>query len=271
MRIAVTGGKGGTGKSMVATALAAILSENNKVLLVDADVECPNDHLILSIKRNKLKSVYQFKPVFDQDKCIKCGACSRACKEKALLFIKDKFPVFIPEQCTGCGACMVACPSGAISKGRKKIGVIYSGKKKKLSFLSGETIEGVEETSPVVNALKKEVKEGFDYEIIDTAAGAHCTVISALINSDLALVVTEPTPFGSHDAALMLELLDKLGIPSLIVLNKSTIGDKELIKKLGVKIITEVPYDKKIINDYASGRVVKHKAFDKIIRYLEVL
>ncbi|MBD3311876.1 4Fe-4S dicluster domain-containing protein [archaeon] len=271
MRIAVTGGKGGTGKSLVATSLAAELSKNNKVLLVDADVECPNDHLVLSIKRRELRKVVQFKPEFNYDKCVKCGACSRACKEKAILFVKHDFPKFVPEQCIGCGACLAACPSRAITKGKNKIGMIYSGEKSNLSFLSGETIEGVEETSPVVNTLKKEIKDGFDYEIIDTAAGAHCSVISALIGSDLALVVTEPTPFGSHDAALMLELLGKLGIPSVIVLNKSTIGEKGLIKGLGSEVIAEIPYDKKILEAYAAGRVVKHKAFDKIIKYLEDL
>lgn len=271
MRIAVTGGKGGTGKSLVATSLAAELSKNKKVLLVDADVECPNDHLVLSIKRRELRKVFQFKPEFNYDNCVKCGACSRACREKAILFVKDDFPKFIPEQCIGCGACLAACPSGAITKGRKKIGLIYSGEKNNLSFLSGETIEGVEETSPVVNALKKEIKEGFDYEVIDTAAGAHCSVISALIDSDLALVVTEPTPFGSHDALLMLELLKKLDIPSVIILNKSTIGDKALINNLSADIITEIPYDKKILEAYAKGRVVKHPAFAEMVSYLEGL
>lgn len=269
MRIAVTGGKGGTGKSLVATALAAKLSEKKRVLLIDADVECPNDHLLLSINRQKAKSVFQLKPEFDNDKCIKCGACSRACKEKAIIMIKNQYPKFIPKQCTGCGACLVACPTGAISRGRKKIGEIYQGEKQGLSLLSGEIEEGLEETSPVVNALKKEIKKGFDYEIIDTAAGAHCNVISALIGSDMALIVTEPTPFGAHDAGLMIELLKKLEIPFLIIINKSTIGDKSLIKKLPGEVIAEIPYKKELIEAYAGGKVVKHEAFDGIVDYLE--
>ena len=87
-KIAVTGGKGGTGKSTVATALAYQLSKQNKVLLVDADVDCPNDHLILSIKRKKEKDVLQTIPKWDFDQCNKSGACAQVCKYNAIVFIK---------------------------------------------------------------------------------------------------------------------------------------------------------------------------------------
>jgi len=138
MRIGITGGKGGTGKSTIATALAVELAKKNKVLLIDADADCPNDHLILSIKRKKAKDVFQLIPKWDFKKCIKCGKCSFVCKQHAIVFIKNKFPIFIPEQCNGCKACMFACPTGAIKKDKKKIGSIYYGKKGNISFVSGE-------------------------------------------------------------------------------------------------------------------------------------
>ena len=83
--IGITGGKGGTGKSTVATALAFELAKVRKVLLVDADVDCPNDHLLLSIKRNNLETVYQRIPKFDVKKCSKCGKCGQVCKTNAIV------------------------------------------------------------------------------------------------------------------------------------------------------------------------------------------
>jgi len=276
MKVAITGGKGGTGKSLVATALAVELAKRKyKVLLVDADVDCPNDHLILSIKRKKVKDVSQPIPKFDFKKCIKCGRCSEVCKQRAIVFVKGKNPIFIPELCYGCSACMIACPTKAISKDKKKIGTIYSGANYGVNFVSGEIEIGVEESSPVVNACKKYLKnieKDFDFVIIDTAAGTHCTVISALLECDLALAVTEPTPLGEHDLKLILQLLKVLKVPSKIILNRSTIGDKkktkEISKKAKVPILAEIPYKKEILSAYMQGKPVKDKSIEYIARSL---
>jgi MinD superfamily P-loop ATPase len=72
-KIAITGGKGGVGKSMMATSLAVEFARTNRTMLVDADAECPNDHLLLSIKRKKSTIIYQSMPKWDFDKCTKCG------------------------------------------------------------------------------------------------------------------------------------------------------------------------------------------------------
>jgi len=294
MRIAITGGKGGTGKSMVATALAVELAKSQKsksserleiskkfqsrkkVLLIDADVGCPNDHLILNIKMKKEKDVFQPIPVFDFKKCIKCGKCSEVCKEAAIVFVKDKFPIFIPEQCIGCSACLIACPQGAISKGKKKVGTIYSGKNYGVEYLSAETEVGLEEESPVVNGLKnfvKEKKENYGFVLVDTASGVHCQVISALMSCEIALAVTEPTPLGAHDLELILRLLKILKIKFKVVLNKATIGNKKLIEKIVKKykteIIAEIPYRKEILKAYSRGKPIKEENIDKIVEYLE--
>ena len=101
MKIAVTGGKGGTGKSTVAISLAVEFARNKKTLLVDADVECPNDHLLLSAKRKKYSNVYQPIPKWDFKKCIKCGKCASVCKQNAIVFVKNKYPAFIKDVCIG--------------------------------------------------------------------------------------------------------------------------------------------------------------------------
>jgi len=276
MRIAITGGKGGTGKSTVATSLAIELSKKNKVLLLDADVDCPNDHLILNIKRKEEKDIFQPIPKFNFDKCKKCGRCAEVCRENAIVFIKDKYPIFIPEQCIGCSACMIACPNQAIGKDKKKNGTIYSGSNYNINFFSAETEIGVEEESPVVNALKNHIKnkeKNYDFILVDTSPGTHCNVISALQECELAFCVTEPTPLGAHDLKLSLELLKILKIPSKIVLNKSSLGNKKIIeelkKKYQTEIIIEIPYKKKILKSYSKGEPIEDKNIKKLAEILE--
>ena len=121
MKIAITGGKGGTGKSMVATSLAIEFARDKITTLIDADVECPNDHLLLSIKRKEFVKIYQPIPKWDFNKCTKCGKCASVCKQNAIVFVKERYPVFVKDLCIGCGACIAACPQNAISKTKKEI------------------------------------------------------------------------------------------------------------------------------------------------------
>jgi MinD superfamily P-loop ATPase len=275
MRIGITGGKGGIGKSTVATALAVELAKSKKILLLDADVDCPNDHIILSIKRKKEEGVFQSIPKWDFNKCIKCGKCADVCKQSAIIRVKEKFPVFFPEMCIGCNACSIICPTGAITKDKKQIGTIYSGKAHGIDLITGEMAIGYEESSPIVNAEKKfvlEQKKIYDYIIVDTGAGAHCNVISALIDCDLALAVTEPTPLGAYDLKLILELSKLLKIPVKVIINKSNLGDKKLIKNLikdyKTEIIAEIPYKKEIFEQFSKGEPIKNEVITKIANNL---
>ena len=234
MKIAITGGKGGTGKSTVATALAVELASKNKVLLMDADTDCPNDHLIISIKRKKQEDIFQLIPKWDFKKCIKCGRCAKVCRANAVLSIKDRYPIFVKDLCNGCGACIFACPTKAISKDKQIIGTIYSGKGYGIDLLTAEMRIGYEEASPIVNALKKfsaKIENKYDYIIIDTAPGTHCNVISALLGCDLAIAVTEPTPLGAADLDLILQLCKVLKVKATVILNRADVGDKKLIEK----------------------------------------
>lgn len=261
--IAITGGKGGTGKSTVATALAYELSKNNSVLLVDADVDCPNDHLLLNIQRNKLKIVYQRIPWINQKKCIKCGKCGKVCKTKALISIKDRTPIFIQEQCNGCGACQIVCPENAITWQKKEIGKLYDGSKDNLNLLSGDLKANQPTSEFIVNHLNEEiqkVKKNYDYIIIDTAAGTHCPVIAAFELANKVIAVTEPTPLGVHDLEIILRLLKRINKNGSVIINRSDVGDiqkvKNLTNKYDTKIIFNIPYSKEIVDSYSKGNPI---------------
>jgi len=271
--IGITGGKGGTGKSTIATALAYKLAKKNNVLLVDADVDCPDDHLLLSIERKLFKKVEQRIPKWELNKCTKCGQCGTACRSNAIVSIKDKNPIFMQSQCNGCGACVLKCPADAITWGKKEIGRIYSGLNHDIDLLSGELKINEPVSEFIVNSLKGIIetkKKNYDYIIIDTAAGTHCPVIAALEICDTVFAVTEPTPLGCHDLELILQLLKQLGTNPNIILNRSDIGDKgiivELAKAYDFPIIAEIPYSKEIVDDYAKGKPVYIKAVNEIKR-----
>ncbi|MCF7916582.1 MAG: ATP-binding protein [Candidatus Omnitrophica bacterium] len=276
MKIAITGGKGGTGKSTIATALASYLAKDNKVLLIDADVDCPGDDLLLSLKLEKVKNVESMIPVFDFDKCLGCGKCAEVCPEKAIVFVSGKKPVFIPEQCIGCRACKIVCPAKAIKESAQAIGEIFISQKENLTLLSGKMKTGVEESSLVVNAVKKfylEWKKDFGYIIIDTAAGTHCPVIAALSGSDQALAVAEPTPLGAHDLELILSLTEKLKIKTQIMINRVGLGQENLIEKIAKKnqkeIIARIPYSREIEKRYCSGQMIESLEIEKIANYFK--
>jgi len=273
MRIGITGGKGGTGKSTIATALAYELAKKNKVLLIDADVDCPNDHIILPINRDKVKDVKQVIPKFDLSKCRKCGKCGEACRFNAIAAVKGKIPIFVECPCNGCQACIIACPNNAIKKGERIVGEIFKGKKGDLTLVSAQIIPNYAGSAFVVGKEKefaKKTEKDYDHIITDTSPGAHCNVIEALQDCDLPIAVTEPTPLGVHDLDLILKLVQVLNKKAKIVLNRSDIGDKDLIKRIAKKynteIITEIPYSKKLIEQYSSGKPVKIKLVDDIIR-----
>lgn len=275
MKIAITGGKGGTGKSTIASALAVELGKKYNVLLVDMDADCPNDHLLLSINRELVHNVEQRIPEWDISKCIKCGACGPVCKTNAIVSIKGANPLFVHSQCNGCGACAITCPVKAIGWGKKDIGYIYSGTNYRIDLLSGELKVNEPLSEMVINNLKEvieEKKKNYAFIICDTAAGTHCDVISALEDCDFVFAVTEPTPLGSHDLELILRLVNKLKIQANIILNMADIGDSKIIedisKKYKTKIIAEIPYDKKILEAYSKGLPVKNQAINKLADYV---
>ena len=258
MKIGITGGKGGVGKSMVATSLAVEFARKTKTMLVDADAECPNDHLLLSIKRKKYAAVYLSIPKFDYNKCTKCGKCALACKRGAIVWVKGKYPAFVKDDCIGCMACLSACPYGAITETKKEIGTIYSGKNYGVNLVSSELKLGELASGEVVAEVRKysdKINEKMKAKVvvIDSSPGIGCPVIASLVGTDYIVGVTEPTPSALFDLKRVLYLAEHFGIKHGIVINKFDLAEnfyKEIEKfaKINkIPILGKIPYRKDFV------------------------
>ncbi len=251
MILSVAGGKGGTGKTTVAINMALAL---NNIQLLDCDVEEPNVHLLLHPKINETKSVYVPIPRVDEELCDHCGECSEFCEYNAL-FVGPEHVVVFPELCIGCGGCAIVCPKEAITEERRKIGTVKVGSVESTELVYGELVVGEPMAVPVIKEVKKQIKSD-KTTIIDSPPGTSCPVIESIHGSDYCLLVTEPTPFGLHDLKMMIQVVEDVGIPYGIVVNRSGLGDRKMhdyCEEKKVPILLEIPFQRRIAEFYSRG------------------
>ncbi|PHR27405.1 MAG: (4Fe-4S)-binding protein [Desulfotalea sp.] len=252
MIISIASGKGGTGKTTVATNLA--LSLKGDVNLLDCDVEEPNAHLFIKPTIDKVETVSTFVPKIDDAKCNLCRKCTDICRFSALAVAGNSLLVF-PEMCHSCEGCLEVCPEGAISASTRELGVLESGHCGDLGFYSGRIRVGEAMSPPLIKKVRTKERER-EITIIDAPPGTSCPVIAAMKGSDFVLMVTEPTPFGLHDLKLAVEAVKVLGIPSGLVINRSDMGDngvKEYAKQENIPVFLEIPFERKIAEAYSRG------------------
>ncbi|MCB2192548.1 MAG: ATP-binding protein [Deltaproteobacteria bacterium] len=260
MNLAVASGKGGTGKTTVSASLASIWPA--PVLAVDLDVEEPNLHLFLQPEILGSEKAYMEVPKADESKCTACGACSDICQFKAISLLGDVLISF-PEMCHGCGACLEVCPAGALTPDRRELGEVSWGEAGKLGFVQGRLRVGEAMSPPLMRYVRAKAaslaaQRGADM-IVDCPPGVSCPAVNAVMDSDVILLVTEPTPFGLYDFRLAHQAFAPMGKPMAAVINRAGLGDDEVrryCQRHDLPILAEIPFDREVAQAYSQGQVV---------------
>ncbi len=256
--IAIASGKGGTGKTTIATNLAcAIAGAGKEVQYLDCDVEEPNGHIFLKPEIENTSSVTIGVPDLDFELCNGCGKCGELCQYNAIVCLKDK-PLVFEQLCHSCGGCMLICPTGAIKEKAKEIGFVDIGYANGVKFGQGRLKIGDIHTPSLIKQVKScSIREGI--VIIDAPPGTSCPVIQALKGSDFVLLVTEPTPFGLNDLKLAVGMVRELEIPFAVVINRSDPNEKmvnEYCRQENIDVILEIPEERRIAEAYSVGTMI---------------
>ena len=265
LKVAVLSGKGGVGKSMLASSLAILFSrfgagkKKLSLLAVDADADAPNLDIWLGGVKSWDKTipvVASEKPVIDYEKCDGCGLCAQHCKFGAIKMVEGR-PIINQFLCEGCGVCEQVCPRKAIllkpvQNGEIKIKYLPNHR---FLLVSGHLFPGETSSGKVVDVLLQKAK-GSDYQLmlIDTAPGTGCPVKAVLRESDLVIAVAEPTITSFSDLKKVLEVVNFFRLPYLIVINKSGINpvlEGKMITWAGEKLLGKINYDSQIFRSVA--------------------
>jgi len=292
MQVAIASGKGGTGKTTLASNLAWTASElGHAVTYMDCDVEEPNGHLFLRPEWMVEQSIDTRVPRIDLDECTLCGQCGAFCRFGAIVCVGKAVKVF-PEMCHSCGGCTLVCPMGAIQEDLHSIGTTRIGASGMMCIVDGTLRVGQHLGPPAIRAVKKFAQatgatkaasrrplaqsdnhfdeadcdvaaracsiSEYDLRIIDTPPGTSCSMVEAIRDSDLVILVTEPTPFGVHDLQLAIETVSVLNLPMGVVINRSGPNDQGVIdccRHAQVSILGEIPDDHRVAVAYSDGRL----------------
>ncbi len=255
MIITVASGKGGTGKTTVATNLAVSMGAG--VQLLDCDVEAPNAHLFLIPTLDHSQTIFATVPEIDEQKCSLCRKCVEICRFKAIA-VAGKTILTFPELCHSCGGCMAVCPEGAISEGRRELGELQQGTFQAGDFVQGRLRVGEAMSPPLIKAVRTYTQPDM-INIIDAPPGTSCPVIAAMQATDVVLMVTEPTPFGLHDLKLAVEAVKLLEIPHGLVINRCDMGTDEVRQYAQAEhlpVLMEIPFDRGIAEAYSRGELM---------------
>jgi MinD superfamily P-loop ATPase len=258
MKIAIASGKGGTGKTTIATNLAVSLSRTGQVVqYLDCDVEEPNGHIFLKPHIDHAEEVTVAVPVVEEGKCTGCGRCGQICQYSAIICLQKHVLTF-EQLCRSCGGCMAICPQSALTEKQRRIGLAEYGAVDGVAFGHGRQDIGAIQTPALIRHVKRQARDDA-VVLLDAPPGTSCPVIETIKGTDFVLLVTEPTPFGLNDLELAVGMVRTLKLPFAVVINRCDMGDDRVVQycqREEINIAMEIPNDRRIAEAYSRGRMM---------------
>ncbi len=260
LTISVAAGKGGTGKTLVATSLALALDEMypEAIQLIDCDVEEPNADILLHPQITRQESVHILVPQVDLEKCVRCGKCAEACQFSAIAVIRQAVITF-PELCAGCGACSYVCAQGAIAEIQRQVGMLSCGQTPEgIAFVQGRLAVGDLRATPVTKAVKEHIAEDM-ITILDAPPGTACPMQETIEDSDYCVLVTEPTPFGLANLQDSVETCRRMDIPCGVIVNRDGVGNagvEQYCAAEDLPLLLRIPQQRRIAEAYSRGETL---------------
>jgi MinD superfamily P-loop ATPase len=267
VKIAIASGKGGTGKTTLATNLAAYLSEKEDIILADLDVEEPNSGLFIRAEKFFEETRYKMIPGWVEQDCTFCGICQDVCNFNAILTLGKQIIVY-PELCHSCYACSELCPTGALPMKHQRMGVLNHYKNGSIDFVESHLDIGQEQAVPLIEQTLgyiEKISREDSIVILDSPPGTSCPVIEATKDADRVILVTEPTPFGLHDLKLAVETMKILGKDFVVVLNRYGTGNagvEKYCRDKDIRIIAFIPDSRQVAELYSRGELIYDKVED---------
>jgi len=277
IKIAIASGKGGTGKTFVATNIFQSLVRNQiDAVLVDCDAEAPNAVAFFETKQISTIEVTQLVPVINTVACTFCGKCHEYCNYNAIFILPPmKIINVIEDLCHGCGACSVACTFNAITEKPVSLGMInlYSNNGRP-SIIEARMNIGVMSPVPAIKAAVKQINNEAEIAILDSPPGTSCPFIQTVSASDYVILVTEPTPFGLSDLKQSVDTLNTIEKPYGVIINRAGIGNMEVynwLKENNIVLLMEIPFDEEIARIYSEGRILTEENVNYRGQFLDLI
>jgi MinD superfamily P-loop ATPase len=266
-QLVILSGKGGTGKTSVAAALAHLAAAEIQIVLADADVDAANLELVLKPEQLE-EQVFMGGQVaiIDPERCTLCGRCHQVCRFDAIIPGDDTYRVD-PLACEGCASCVYQCPDSAIHSEEQRAGLWFHSDTRFGPLYHAHLFAGQENSGKLVTMVKqqgrlKALDEHRQLLIVDGPPGIGCPVISASAGADLALLVVEPTLSGIHDLERALGTVNHFGVPALVCINKAdvsathTAAIEAYCAGQGIEVVGRVPYDTVVTEAMVQGEPV---------------
>ncbi|MEN8188248.1 MAG: ATP-binding protein [Thermodesulfobacteriota bacterium] len=252
MQVVVGSGKGGTGKTLLSTALAQCWGD--RVQYLDCDVEEPNGHIFLRPELSSRKECTVTVPEIVRDKCSLCGKCRDICQFNSIAIFGETIMTF-GDMCHSCNGCFLVCEEEAILETTRLIGEVETGHSGDVEFVHGRLRVGEAMSVPLIKAVKQHAG-GDGLTIVDAPPGTSCPFVESVTDGDYILLVTESTPFGLHDLQLAVEVVRSVDKPFGVVINRAGLGDvsvKKWCENEGIPVVLQIPFERSIAEGYAQG------------------